>query len=1409
MSARQRFNGFGSILVFCRGVFMKKEYGHRVHQVRQKIFSQMERGSLLDGYVRQMVLKENRDLCGVLLSGYTGSGKTFFVENYLQRFSDTHPVLIARHHQQHRNIPYFGFKYCISDYLSKIYTRFNKAELQQFSSSLKEYLGDSFPLLLDYIPELALISGQESGFSQRSSLVVENQLYPLFKRLFEFFADYYQKAIFFFTDDLQWIDTSGANLLKYLLLNLSTEKLIWIGACRAPQDKISLLRQLAEELDFNNKRIGNIFLKGLSRSEVQIVVETMLDSECHEAVIDVCHTLSDGNLSHLQSMLENLKSTKHLWLENGVWYCIPEAIRQQYTRENADRMLLERIEKLSAPAYEVLSIIACMGRFNRRIILDWLKGDVVQMQSLLAEAREAGLLGPDENDIRFSESHVGEMIYNTLSESRRSALHYKIAGLFYASGPERLSGPEIILMATSFNQSLDWVKANGEQRVAATLNFKAGKISEQDNALEEARSFYKMSAELFKDCVWDEVFEEVALVYMERARIEYYLRDYDLAEIHLDYLLERLADPIKRAKVFELKVTINNHLGRYRKVVRILKEILGELGLELPLDEPLLQQEIERLKKLLSSNKEKKQNDSVHIESMTADRRQAILKLLYVGGMSLHHTSDVLMTWAALQIIISSGEDRNSVVKAIGYVSYGRMLIISGDIERGFEFGVKGVEINNMLNDITLRCRVYGVYAFYIQPWKKAFSESTELLEQAMRAGRKAGDLIGLYILKTHQLNLHLIAGLPLKELLQLDFEESYPGMELTYYITHYQKSLLKFLGGESAVFSMPRQDPSWLAASLTIQEEKFYRNYVWGRYYFLFGHYELAARSAQEAHDNRKLQEGSPLLPANLMIWFLSITQNWTNFSEAACQELEIRIYEILQSFLLWKTYAPSNYLPAWCLLKAEWARVQGDYDQALAFYRQSLDTSGNNIYHVAVTNELLAKYLLTIPGKQDEGRMQLSDAIEAYSQWGGVAKVKQLMQQFQAVLPGLHPYRQEMDIETVQYELSGDMEVASLVKKLMVLLLRVSGSTHVILELVENTGDRIWYDSLPLLSPSSTNKDTTSGSSVPVSMILMALKSQNTLVVNDLTSENSFHDLESMLERGVQSFLILPVTINGHLSMVIYLENIFSKNWYVPERVKWARITANQGAVIIENARIHEKSIRLNEEIRKEMTEKERLASVIEAQKDTHMKALVQTQNDERKRIARDLHDSLGALLSSVRLRFNGLQSDFVKNIPQKITRFNDTMKLLDDAIQELREISHNMLPESLSRFGLQSALETFVQQINAPEQLDIDLQILGLEQKLSEDIEVAVYRICQELVQNVIKHAQASSMRIQIIHHEESLNIIVEDNGKGMEKDSISPGFGFSTIQSKVDLFKGTFGIESQPGKGSMVLVDLSIS
>lgn len=1366
--------------------------------MRPQAAMKIEASHQLDIIVRKTT-ENPADTTGILVSGYRGTGKTWLVENYLQAIESSHPVLIARHYPQHQNIPYFGFKYCVSDYLGKVYSQASKSDLRTFSARLKDFLGEGIYLLLDYIPELSLILGEERSQNTQSHLKIENQLYPLFRRIFEFLSEYRHCPVYFFTDDLQWIDASGINLLKHLLLNLSNHQLVWIGAHRTPHSKTSMLGQLLEELRLKDFRIEHVHLNGLNADETAQFIAMTLEASASRAFVDTCHKLTAGNPSHLQALLESLRNSELIWREGDVLHCNAEAVIAQYQGQKTQTMLLEQVRRLSPAAYDVLCVTACMGRFDRQLILDWLGGDAGIMKSLLDEALDVGLLKAYEQDIRFSDMHVGEMIYDQLSDSRKLELHYKIANLLYARGVERLNRTDIIMMTTSFNQSLDRVKVDNRLRLIAELNYEAGKILEKDKAYDQARYFFKMSAEMLKECHWEEVKEQVWRVYMDRARIEYYLGDYDLAEIHLDYLLERIHDPLKRSKVFELKVTINNHLARYQKVVYILRESLAELGLALPLDEPGLHREVARLKVILSKQEE---DPGPIADAQPPEYSEAILRLLYVGGMSLHHTSDVLMTWAAMQIILRANRERPSVVKAIGYVSYGRMQIIAGDIDKGYEFGTKGLALNKALDDISLRCRVFGVFAFYIQPWKKDFSESYALLDEAADAGRKAGDLIGVYILKTHRLNLHIIAGLPLKGLSHWDFEESYPGMELTYYITHYQKSLIRFLTGESTVFSIPRQNPSSLAGQLTIKEEKFYRNYVWARYYFLFGHYNLAARTAEEADANRKLQEASPLVPANLLTWFLAVSQSWSSYPRQVRERLASRVENILNSFEVWQRHAPSNYHPTWLLTKAEWYRVI-DHPDAAAYYELSWQASGENIYLRAVTCELWAKFLLSRNAEDPFASTLLERAIESYEEWNAIAKSKQLRQQYAAVLKREAVCSESVDIETIQYELSGDMEVRSLIKKLMVLLLRISGSTRVTVELLEDARDRIAYDALSLFHEPYLKQ-----SPIPGSMIRMVLKSHNPVIVDELRTEKGLHDMEDLQSRGVKSFLILPVTISGHVSMVVYLENVIKTNWYTPERVKAVRITANQGAVMIENARIHEHSVRLNENLRKEMTEKERLSSLIEAQQHAHMKALMQAQYTERKRMARDLHDGLGSLLSSVRLRFNGLQHEVFEKVPEKAARYRDSLQLLDEAIDELRQISHNMVPVSLSRFGLGPALHTFAAQVRAAGELEVDLQILGLEERLPEEIEVHVYRICQELVQNVIKHAQASKLRVQIIRHNDALNISVEDNGRGMIKDKVPRGFGFSTIQSNVDLFKGTFTIESQPGKGCLVLIDLPV-
>ena len=1344
----------------------------------------------LDEYIQNALFSPSMSLCGVLVKGQSGTGKSFFVENYLQKFAPPYPVIITRHNPQQKAIPYAGFRHGIADFLNTAYHHLGKEKYRDFSSLLKSELGDNFSLLCEYIPELAMLLDKQPDADGRWSLKIENQLYPSFKILFNTLSKFYYKPILFFTDDLQFIDGPGMNLLKYLLIQLAPKNLVWIGAYREGQGNSFLISQLMESLNLTKKYVENISLKEFTLSQGHFFMERWLGGTCAPELSELCHRLSEANLAQLQVLMESLKKERLVYQKNGVWQGDYAGIQSRYQGQNALHIVRERWDALSKEVQEMLCLVACLGGYHRRLLLEHFEEKEALLDACLAQATQLGMLVSEDNSFRFSESHFGEMIYDWMDAGQKSLYHYRIAKLLHQRQGSRMTFSKQITMTGHFNQALDQVRNNGELEFCAALNFQAGSLYKQDQVFDQAKMYFKFSADLYKECAWEKVRDQVWQVYLERAKVEYALGEYDLAEIHLDYLLDRFPEPVARTEAFELKIIINSHLGRYRKVVGILKESLSELGLELPLEESILLEQIKELKAQFS------QLEGRLSEEEGTEAQQAILKLLSAGGMGLHHTSDILMTWAALQIINRS-KHVPSPVRAIGFVSYGRMRIIAGEIQKGVELGREGLAYTIAQHDLQYRCRVFGVYAFYIQPWQRAFLDSWGFLEEGMRAGREAGDLIGLYILKTHQFNLQFISGVPIRELLHYDFEESYPGRELTYYITHYQKSLIRFLTGETAAFSIPRPQPSTLAAHLTIQEEKFYRNHVWARYYFLFGYYELAMQYGKEAHQNRKLQEGSPLVPANLQIIYLSITQHWHNWNEEQRAQLLADLQEILEQMELWSAHAPINYLGVLDLFYAEWHRIQGAGKKEIeAFYARSLNHAGENTYLRALVHESLARYYLGNLGNTDKAAFHLGQSIRQYRKWGGIAKVRQLFQQYRFLLKDNFSLQHDLDIEMVLRELSGDLGFKSLIQKLMTLLLRVSGSTRVVIEWMENSGESKGQEVADLLSSPTAHK-------LPKALMVMARRTQELLVVNDLQDSNLMSEVTLLEEQGVKSFVILPITLSDSYSMTIYLENSFEAHWYQKDQIKWARITANQGAVVIENARTHEKTVELNKKLQQEMTEKQTLASQMEAQKNAHLQQLIDTQESERKRIAGDLHDSLGSLLSGIKLRFHNLKAT---PLPEQEPIHQEMLAQLDEAVEEVRRIAHNMSPVSLRRFGLHDTLQSLIEQINASAQIEAELQMLGLEERLPEQFELTVYRVCQELVQNALKHAKCSQLHVQIILHPDMLNLVVEDNGQGMDVNQVKPGFGFAAIQAKIKLLKGNFNIESQPGKGCMAIVDI---
>lgn len=196
----------------------------------------------------------------------------------------------------------------------------------------------------------------------------------------------------------------------------------------------------------------------------------------------------------------------------------------------------------------------------------------------------------------------------------------------------------------------------------------------------------------------------------------------------------------------------------------------------------------------------------------------------------------------------------------------------------------------------------------------------------------------------------------------------------------------------------------------------------------------------------------------------------------------------------------------------------------------------------------------------------------------------------------------------------------------------------------------------------------------------------------------------------------------------------------------------------------------------------------------------ALLEGQEQERGRLARDLHDGLGGLLSGTKLHLTQL-NDKVQG--QTKAGLDKSIDQIDGAVTELRKVAHNLMPDLLVNYGLKEALDEFaIRMSNA--HLDIHIEFLSYTDSLSQDQQLLVYRIIQELVNNAIKHAGASQIIIQLVEEENEIVVTVEDDGKGFDIDKLNlkKSAGFHNIQSRVQFMKGTLQIQSEENIGTSI-------
>lgn len=219
-------------------------------------------------------------------------------------------------------------------------------------------------------------------------------------------------------------------------------------------------------------------------------------------------------------------------------------------------------------------------------------------------------------------------------------------------------------------------------------------------------------------------------------------------------------------------------------------------------------------------------------------------------------------------------------------------------------------------------------------------------------------------------------------------------------------------------------------------------------------------------------------------------------------------------------------------------------------------------------------------------------------------------------------------------------------------------------------------------------------------------------------------------------------------------------------------------------------------------------RLAAEVLREREVGLKAVISATESERERIARDLHDGVGQQLSALKMGWQKLISEI--GVAEKQNQNDDAHKLaaaLDDACSSVREISHRMMPRSLSQYGLIPAVDDMLSKSLGPTDIDHHFEHFGLENaRFSPEVELNLYRVIQELISNILKHAKASEVSVQIYRADNQLIAMVHDNGTGFDPKKSGDGMGIKNIEGRLNTVKGSIHFEHQEGTNATIRIDL---
>ena len=1171
----------------------------------------------------------------MLVAGFSGIGKTAVVNEVHKPIVQQRGYFIkGKFDQFRRDIPFSAWVQALQSFLQQLLTE-SVTQVQQWQAQILSALGDNAQVIIDVIPELELLIGTQPAVQELEPSPAQNRFNLLFQKFIRVFATKNHPLVIFL-DDLQWADSASLKLMQLLLGESEGQHLLLIGAYRDNEVSSvhPLMLTLSEIRNIPNRSIdrpapiiNQITLGPLSKIDLNRLVADALScpQERSISLTELIFQKTKGNPFFSNQFLKKLHEDKLIYFdftpldggERGGWQCDITKIRELAVSDDVVEFMANQLQKLPLTTQNILKLAACIGsQFDLETLAVVCEKSQIDTAADLWKALQEGLILPQSEvykffadygesaplavadcqlpSYKFLHDRVQQASYSLIPDEAKQSTHLKIGRLLLSNTPEDEKEDRIFDIVNHLNIGAELIVDRTERNQLASLNLIAGRKAKTSTAYAAAVDYLTMGRNLLADDSWTNLYDLTIDLYVEAVEAEYLNTNFDLSHQLAEIVLCRSHNLLDQFRVYEAQIQSYIAQNQMKSAVDTGLQALGMLGVSLETELPATV-EISALANLPEIND--------HYKIAALRILCAIASAAYLASPELYPA--VVFTMAHI-----CSKYGNSASASYAYACCSLICEVIGEIELGYQYGQLSLQVLDKFPSQEFHSKVVMVYNACVRHWKEPSRSSIPSLVSAVQSGLETGDIEYACYSAMYLCIYSFFSGEDLSSVdqkyeqyleLMLNSKQEYQ----TYYTKIWRQLTLNLQGlaedncrlvGES--FNEDEMLPFLLAANNVSS--------IFGVYFaklvvnYLFGDRDRAVANAQLAEQYVAGVGSLMMVPQHNFYHSLALLALYPHAESSERSQYLNQVRANQEKMQTWAFHAPMNYQHKYDLVAAEIARVLGHRLEAMDLYDRAIATAKENQYlqEEALAGELAAKFYLEL-GKHKLARVYLTDAYYAYARWGTPAKIHDLEQKHPQLLYQILEQKTSLyagdtidqtivepltstgnnignmlDLATVikaSQAISGEINVEELLSTLIRILTQNAGASKgsIILEragklsiVAKCLDERCYLPNIPL----------SQSQNLPITAINYVWRTRETLVINDIATENIFAADPYIIQHQPKSVLCTPIVNQGKAIGILYLENSLAPGAFTPDRLEVLKILSSQAAISLENALLYQ---------------------------------------------------------------------------------------------------------------------------------------------------------------------------------------------------------------------------------------------